>query len=109
MLLQGDKKNLKNKRNLIFIIQDLVSDRQLKNGNYINNIMILLPVLSIVRMLLTIVIYFCKNIITLDYVSVAHWCVCYMTYFYMIGDFRQDGRKGLHAFTHPKTGLNQCY
>ncbi|MCI9000817.1 MAG: HD family phosphohydrolase [Clostridia bacterium] len=105
MLLQEDKKELEKQAEFDFIIQDLVSNETVQKMKLYK------------QHYDTSCFEHCKNVAYysyllckkyhLDYVSVARAGMLHDLFLYD-WRLRQDGRKGLHAFTHPKTALTNA-
>lgn len=105
MLLQQDKKEIEKQAEFDFIIQDLVSNKTVQKMKLYK------------QHYDTSCFEHCKNVAYysyllckkyhLDYVSVARAGMLHDLFLYD-WRLRQDGRKGLHAFTHPKTALTNA-
>ena len=105
MLLQQDKKEIEKQAEFDFIIQDLVSNETVQKMKLYK------------QHYDTSCFEHCKNVAYysyllckkyhLDYVSVARAGMLHDLFLYD-WRLRQDGRKGLHAFTHPKTALTNA-
>lgn len=105
MLLQEDKKELEKQAEFDFIIQDLVSNETVQKMKLYK------------QHYDTSCFEHCKNVAYysyllckkyhLDYISVARAGMLHDLFLYD-WRLRQDGRKGLHAFTHPKTALTNA-
>lgn len=105
MLLQQDKKEIEKQAEFDFIIQDLVSNETVQKMKLYK------------QHYDTSCFEHCKNVAYysyllckkyhLDYISVARAGMLHDLFLYD-WRLRQDGRKGLHAFTHPKTALTNA-
>ncbi len=105
MLLQKEENELKNQSEFDFIIQDLVSNEtvqkmKLYKQHYDTSCFEHCKQVAYYSYLL------CKKY-HLDYTSAARAGMLHDLFLYD-WRFRQDGRKGLHAFTHPQTALTNA-